>query len=232
MDPKILAIPGYAEAVHRERLNRDAAFLNVPLDVAGFDVAPITLRKYLLLKVTGSSFLTGETPTPCDVISFLWLMHPGYVVTIKPFQVKAYQGIVRRSLAFMAPEVPRFKNRFTARSYERKLRNSLIALTKIVIAIRSFVDEQLQDYPAKSGNVRGEAPSYYSNAAYLCGLFGKNFGWTDDYVLDCPMPRILQYLNFIRQANGSNAPLFNPSDKVTGRWLSEQNKATAKAAAN
>ena len=64
MGESVLEIPGYREAVARERLARDASFMPVTETVAGFELVPMTLRQYLILSLMRSPLLTGDTPGP------------------------------------------------------------------------------------------------------------------------------------------------------------------------
>lgn len=74
-----LELPGYAAAVAREQFLRDAAFLELNEDIAGFAVRPLTLRVFLALRSIRSPLLTpGRTPTPFDLAAFLWLLAPEY----------------------------------------------------------------------------------------------------------------------------------------------------------
>ena len=65
-------IPGYREAVARETVGRDAAYLALPRLVAGVALRPLTLRDYLRLSVEGSPFVAGGKPGRDDVCFLLW----------------------------------------------------------------------------------------------------------------------------------------------------------------
>jgi len=91
-----------------------------------------------------------------------------------------------------------------------------------IAEIKAFMDEAFQDSPASSGG-RTQA-SYYSFAASLVDVFGKEYSWTESAVLDTPIKRLFQYLNVIRKRNNPEAIMFNPSDRVRGEYLAVINK--------
>ncbi len=65
-------IPGYLEAVARETVGRDAAYLRLPRLVAGFALRPLTLRDYLRLSAENSPFVAGGRPGRDDIAFLLW----------------------------------------------------------------------------------------------------------------------------------------------------------------
>lgn len=77
-DPLFQIIPGYKEAVQREALQREAAFVPVTESIQGVPVLPLTPLHYSMLDCAGSPFVTGGIPTPGDVIAFLWCVSPDY----------------------------------------------------------------------------------------------------------------------------------------------------------
>ncbi len=78
-----------------------------------------------------------------------------------------------------------------------------------------YTEESFQDSPATSG-VNGV--SYYSFAASIVDLFGREYGWTERETLNVPLKRLFQYIRAISSRNGETM-FFNPSDKVRGNWL-------------
>ncbi len=90
----------------------------------------------------------------------------------------------------------------------------------VVSGITEFMDETFQDKPSTS---RGEAVSYYSFAAGLVDCLASEYGWTTSETLDCPLKQLFQYLKAMAKRNNPKAIQFNPSDRVRGNWLKEQN---------
>src|SRR5436190_23240372 len=72
----VLEIPGFLEAVQREQFVRDAAFLRLSESVAGFELVPLTLRHYLILRATRNPLLWGGLPSPNQLFNFLWMLAP------------------------------------------------------------------------------------------------------------------------------------------------------------
>lgn len=104
-------------------------------------------------------------------------------------------------------------------------RIGLINGAKVIEAIQAFMDETYQDAPPSS---RGESVSYYSFASGLVDCFAAEYGWTRDGVLDSPLKCLFQELKAIVKRNNPKAIQFNPSDRVRGNWLKEQNALTGR----
>ena len=95
-----------------------------------------------------------------------------------------------------------------------------VAFRDAVESVDSFVKESFQDAPA-SGSA--ESVSYYSFAASIVDVFGREYGWRESDILDAPVKRLFQYLKAISRRNGETV-LFNPSDRVRGEWMDAVNK--------
>lgn len=95
-----------------------------------------------------------------------------------------------------------------------------VSFRESVEQVDCFVKESFQDSPAESGI---ESVSYYSFAASIVDVFAKEYGWTEQAILNTPVKRLFQYLKAISRRNGEKT-FFNPSDKVRGDWLREVNR--------
>lgn len=74
-----LVIPGYAEAVARERFLRAAAFVADREYLCGLPVLPLSIWHVMALDTIGSPFVTrAEGVTADDVLNFLWIVSPRY----------------------------------------------------------------------------------------------------------------------------------------------------------
>lgn len=71
-------IPGYRAAVERENALRDAAFLDLPERICGFEVRPLTPSLFIALDGAGSPFVSGGPAEPADVSVFLWAISTEY----------------------------------------------------------------------------------------------------------------------------------------------------------
>src|SRR5690242_17192433 len=68
----------YAEAVEKEQIIRDAAFLPVNESIGGFLVRPLTLQHLLVLRAMRCPFLRSAIPAPLELAAFLWLLSPEF----------------------------------------------------------------------------------------------------------------------------------------------------------
>ena len=190
-------IPGYREAVDREQSVRAIAFLGVTDQVAGIPVRSVTVRDWIALDFVGSPFVAGGRPDIADTALLLWRLSPSY----------------------------RPGSRWRRWLHTRQVRR---AVTKrgdmaVILAARDYILDTFQDSPGGSGNSLS-VPSVHW-AIYLIGVLARSYGWSAEETLAMPVSQALQFLRYIELANNPKAVLFNPSDRVRGQWLAEQNKA-------
>lgn len=210
-------IPGLREAVEKENHVRTSAFLPLTETVEGFDLLPMTLRHLLALRSINSPLLAPSVPpSPLQLVAFLWLLNPAY--TTGDSRVK--RKFLKRCRAFV-PRPMMFEH---SESAFKRQQNSLILAGKILHAARNYVEETFMDMPGQK-TVAGYVKSYFSDAAYLCAIFAREFGWDDELTMGKPLKRIFQYLKEMK-AHGKAAPvLFNPSDRLVNDYLRQKNAA-------
>ncbi len=211
----------YIEAVIAERLSRDASMLGVHEDVAGFEVMPLTLWHLLILRIMRHPLLTDDAqPSPEQLSKFLWLIAPEFA----PGNAKGRKRfILRCKKTFYPPRYMALLNTRKARArHDVKRQHRLAEAARIIDSARAYLKESMQDRPAIV-QVRGFEPDYYSDGIAFCAKFAREFGWHEQQVLQMPMKRLFQYLNEMKIANGSTAPLCNPSDAVSAKFYGEIN---------
>jgi hypothetical protein len=216
----ILEIPGYLDAVLREQFTRDVAFLGLPASVAGFDLVPLTLRHYLILRATRNPLLWGGLPTPNQLFNFLWLLSPQYDGGGETRAKRRFERRCQRR--FFPPRYLALLNCRWARAWHmvRHRRRQIQAAT-IITEVRAWMDETMQDRPPRMKERPFDA-DYYSDAAFFCAHFGRAYGWAPDITLNMPMRVLFQFCNEIKHQNlvpGKSVPLCNPSDRVKANWL-------------
>ena len=187
-------IPDYAAAVEREAALREEAFIDGCTPLCGVRVYALTLRRFVILSGIGSPFLCGGTPTPEQIIIFLWIQS-------RPL------GVLTSS--------SREQRRFAARLGK-------LDYADTVGAIREWVATELQDSP--SSVVGPRRAHFASWAAAMVHQIAIEYHWSEAEILDMPLARLFQYGRIIRRRYDPKAMLFNPSDKVKGDWLRERSK--------
>lgn len=195
--PALPPIPGYAEAVQKERELRDAAFLDVPEFILGVSVKPLTLDHLIRLNAVKSPFTIGgrlsiET-LPIDVCVFLWNISP-------EFREIADSGEQRK------------RDIAAHQRFVRSLRK--LDFLKAIAAIDAYIDAAFFDAPK---GTRGGI-SYYSWIASLILSVSKATNWDPEKIRATPVKQLWQYLRA-----ASSAKLFNPSDKIRADWLAKLN---------
>lgn len=100
----------------------------------------------------------------------------------------------------------------------------MINAAKIIDAARAYIIETMQDRPPVQKSMsNGHEVDYYSDPAYFCACFGREFGWCQEEVLNMPLKRLFQYLNEMKKYHGSPVPLCNPSDSIRADWMRGMN---------
>jgi len=209
-----LATCGYAEAVAREQMVRDASFLPVNEKIGEFEVLPMTLRHYLILRMMRSPLLTGGMPGPVELTQFLWVLSPRYT----PRNGLGRWMFFRRCRKFIPASFPGDSPRAKAKRQKAVLRAAQIINESV-----AYINDALQDRQPSSGG-GGPCKSYFSDAAGTCALFAREFGWDDEATLQKPMKRLLQYMKEMSVSRGSKIPLCNPSDDKINEFLIAKNQ--------
>jgi hypothetical protein len=95
-------IPGYAEALARERELRELAFCGACAPIAGVEVVPLTLRRLALLRLAHNPFVAGSGPIrAADAALFLWVVSSVF----KPADTAARDAFVKRIAALPTRDV-------------------------------------------------------------------------------------------------------------------------------
>jgi hypothetical protein len=93
---------------------------------------------------------------------------------------------------------------------------------KVIAALRCYVDETFQDSPPASAS-KGFVEDYFSDAAFFCAFTGRNYGWSMEETMSCPIKILFQCLNEAKRNANSRVPLCNPSDRVKSAWMRDIN---------
>jgi hypothetical protein len=203
----MIEIPGYREAIAAEREARDYAFLELPREICGIDVAPFTLDHLVTRLAIGCPFLCEasvvDRPDPAgEIASFIW-----------------HVSVARqRSLGNAFAEY-RARNAFIRQV-------ALVDTADAVVAIHEYLDWTFLDAPPGGGSRK--RPPIASIAATLIDLFAGEYGWSRGQVMHCPLEQLYQLIREITVRKNPKAVLFNRrSDKVRGQYLNSLNAAAA-----
>lgn len=205
-------IPGYADAIARERFLRDAAFLGVTETVAGFELKPFQLRHYLLLRIAKNPMVYGDLPSPVELAQFLWIVSVDYV----PGDARARARFLKRCRSF-TPSPPLL---FKTKRYRRHFERVAARFMEVYEAALAYVAEASMDCPPSRAS-GGFTPDYYSEVVFWLALFEHKY--TPDQVLDMPMKVLFQCLNAAREAREKKPIMFNPSDRVRAQFMATAN---------
>ena len=192
-----LEIDGFAEAVYQERLVRDSAFLRLSETVCGFELRPMTLRDYAVLRMAGNPLLGDALPAPEELAQFLWILSVSYSKS----RLRRILFSIRVNKACATP----------------------LQAARLIDSCREYRQEAMQDAPALAG-CKGYSPSYYSDCAYWCGILGREYGYSMDEVLDIPLKILFQLPGEMKDHHNSKSPRCNPSDRILADYAAKQSE--------
>jgi hypothetical protein len=199
----VLLAPGYAEASERERLVRDASFLELTESVGGFELKPMSLRAYLVLRLAGCPLLYGEAPTPKQLRQFLLVLSPKWE-GMRGMGVMAGWRRWRffaRCWWFMPPRRPLLRTRRAMRRWQRRCELRWPKAEGVIAEAVEYMAETMMDRPGRGKG--GPAPSYYSDVCFWWGVLGRHgYVMTRDQVLDTPLKILFQCIREITEAEG------------------------------
>lgn len=219
--------------VERERVIRDAAFLNVPgfalnENIAGYPAAPLTLYHCNILRMMGSPFmLPFATPGPIELAAFLWVVNPNYIPGRGEEALLRREAFMATCRRFVQPAQPVFGITWALKRWQRRAGAALNIFTQTVSAAREYMTEALQDRPPAEGGNGG--PDYYSDFCHIAAALMRNYpGLAYERIQQLPTKVIYQFLKEIREYNslmaGKTPIMWNESDNRYDQILELLNK--------
>lgn len=190
------AIPGFTEALERERSVRERAFLGACEPIEGIPVVPLTLERLHVLMMAGNCFVRSGPFKVADVLQFLWVASPEW----------SYEKGARDS--FIASYADTVFKRFH----------------ECVKAIKEMVNDTFVDVDKgpTSANEVGEPLTAW--VAYYVFMIAHETGWSrDDIYQRIPFTEIIQYLRLAEKMKGGTVN--NPTSTAAKMaWLEELNR--------
>lgn len=190
----LLDIPEYAAAVNAETVARELAYMPRPVPICGVSIVHLSARRFMVLAGCGNRFLVGGTLRAIDVAFWLWAMSPDYSTE------------------------PRAREQYVKRTVGPRLKTYVLQL-ETAQAIRAYMAGALQDRPAGGGS---DDKLYTAGVTGLVDLFGSEYGWTLEQVMEAPLAVLFQQIKRIERRNNPRAVQFNPSDRVLAQVVRER----------
>lgn len=230
--------PGYKEAVITERRNRLLAFADVSQTICGgFELLPLTLERYNVLRIAESPLLRFQIPKPSELATFLWAMSGAYRFRLVPFVRRLFYAKCRREFLPAYRKVWQSKEVWNFNEAEKVKRTA-----QIVGAIFSTFAQVFQDAPKLRSKGDDDTKSFYDMSVSIVGTIARNYGWTEREVLRKPVARLLQYrreclendhyVAALHAGKKFTSPLDNPSDAIKMKCALEFGRKQAEASKN
>lgn len=194
-------VPGFREALKKERSLRDRAFLGGNEIVCGVVVRQLSLRTSLFLEHAQNGFFIpfrfdDDLEVLAHALQVLYFSSPDWKEPeVKPFTIWSHWTETLRQQRFQ----------------RKALRGN--TPSGVVKEVREWIDEAMMDCPAGK---ESEVPkqSYVSYPASLLDVFAAaNYHFTYSDILDMPLKRLWQHYR-LAVNRVYEAPLANPSDVI------------------
>jgi len=212
-------IPGLRDAIAKQEFIRDSSLMPVTENLCGFEVRQMTLIDFVALRLVKSPFIVGGIPDCHAIRTFLWRMSPRYNLSGGWHRWR----IMMRCKKYLIPLEPMIHTRRAVKRWGVASIAALERRGRVIIAIRDFVKDTLQDWPSGKAPI-GDAVSYYSDAVAIVGSVAREYGWSYAELTSIPLKLLLQCHKEIKASSGAKV-LFNPSDGVIQDWQREINRA-------
>ncbi len=193
------AIQG-AEVQYKEQ--NSIAFAGIEPSIVGMvEILPLTPKMFLDLEGAGNAFFApkGTEITVGDLAAFLWRCSPYY--------------------SFGRPDSIATRRFFNANLF--------------VVPFHRAVDE-IEEYIVRAWSgmpLWRKSPTSAANLAQwpsrLVHMFAKEYGWSEEYILNLPFRRLWQYANRILESHDPDyRELCNAAMRIRQKWLEAVNNVT------
>ena len=199
-----IEVPGYREAVQRERALRDSAFLDTEEQLCGVTVKPLSLRKLIELERAHNGFIcpwrwASDAEVIGHAMALIYFCQPNFRPPAESFWSLYLHGYR--------------KHKFCVGLLRR------LPPLEIIKAVRQWLDDAFMDAPSGGGdNIASQ--SYASYPAYIMDKFGEaGLTYTPDQIMDMPLRRLWQHWR-VAVARCNDMKLSNPSDEIAVAFIS------------
>ena len=201
-------IPGLKEAEQEYKENQLEAFADVEPNIAGFlPVRPFTPQMFVELDGARNGFLHPRTTgiTVEDVCQFLWRVSIGFRRTDNAEQDAKHRQLFHAVLG----------TRLDAATYPKAMEDVSAYL------LRTW--ECMPMWPGGNLTSMGVWPSR------LVHMFAREYGWTEEYVMNKPFRRLWQYANRILEGQSEKYVQRSPrAMRIRAEWLARINAEAGK----
>lgn len=168
-------IPGLKEAQEEYKTTQIEAFAGIEPRICGMiEVLPFTPQMFVELDMCGNRFfVSDEGPDENDAAALLWRVSPLYARNAEEFRHGFTTGL---TLVFL--EVDAFD---------------------IIAGIQSYIARAWAGMPLFSSKSGGYGSDVSTWSSHIVHIIAKEYGWTEEYILNLPFRRLWQYANRIME---------------------------------
>lgn len=185
----------YFAALRLESEIREIAFLPVDLKLLDVPVKQLTPLHVSYLDWMENAYITkGKNPEIKDTLQFLWVVSTEFKLGDDEARSKFYNSHTNVNHEEMSNEIREYIG-------------------------SSYLDDEPIINRSASTKKKSSDESYYAWIASYVHLLATEYGWTDDYIMNLPIARILQYQRCIIESKmGDDAIMRN---KLSTKYIAE-----------
>jgi hypothetical protein len=197
-----------ARAKRIEDALRERAFLPVPEEINGVMVKQFTLRHLTILFQIRSPFLYGGIRQDEDVCVFMWVVSPHYNTEWRVVSLPWYR---RWWMKLRRQPIPTLRKAYI---YELVQHPRWDLFRR---AIDRYLERAFMDMPPACSDGKPVSASYAAGLIHRLLPEDKS---NDEALMDKPIARLFQYLNWVTVTNNPRQPQFHPlQDRIKQRAL-------------
>lgn len=205
-------IPGYDEALERERQIREDGWIGGDANICGIKIQQITPFLFARLCRMKTPYVGRGFITPDETVRFLWALSPSFVGERRSYPRSNFWRKLL-GLPMLGPYATR----------DAFIRDAFLHLYgrwhEAEREILDFLSDTFMDSPHRSGS---ECVPYVIGAAWMVYRMGcEPFRWSKDQTLHTPMRIIYQLMKCQDMDRGKI--LYNPSDRLKAEYLDSLN---------
>jgi hypothetical protein len=216
-----LRLPALLEYRNAAARRRAEAFCDVPRDVLGVSVRPVTPATFSALLAMRSPFVGRGTADAGDVAAFLWLHHPDHCHT----GIAGWQDRKRRALAPLSFELRQPWRKWVGMRPDAQRQIAAVAIASAEIT--RMVEDAFADAPAAAG--RPQKP-LATLEAFFTHEMAVAYGWAPERTRHTPLAQLMQLHRCIRSARGQEIT-DDGEDAIIAEHLRSRNEQLAAARA-
>ena len=195
------SIPGWLDALKLEAEQHNDSFVNPHDDICGVPIRHLSLVDIARLSRMGNRLFSGNFPSFVEFCA---------LPTIK---ADAVAFLVYQHVKPSANPL---------RCMYRRFKYNRLDMGEVYAEMVALLNATYMDSLGTTGGGTS-AVSLWAGMVDYIDLLATEYGWSGDYILNMPYRQLIQCVRRISKRKDPKAIISSTSDRVSSRWLAEQN---------